>query len=259
MGGQSSRISLREAGIRLKGIILAVGTVTPLYPLTQKISKHLQSVGRLPMIVFSVLKLKQASIHDIVVVTGIQSAGLYSELLGNGKEWGVNITTRIQEEESGMVHALTLAEDFIEPYEKFVVLSGDNVFEDSLEHPVQQFILQEKGAKVLLKEVENPQRYGVPILKNNEIIFIEDKPSRPKSPYCITGIYMYHADVFEVSKRLETSAYNVLEITDLNNFYAVEGTLTLNVLEGWWTEVRTQEVFEELAVRLSKDLSHNYM
>jgi glucose-1-phosphate thymidylyltransferase len=207
------------------------------------------------MILYSVLKLKEAGINDILVVTGKQSAGLYTELLGSGLEWNVNITFRIQEEAGGIAQALALAQDFIQPNGKFVVILGDNLFEDSLQEPIKQFMLQEKGAKVLLKEMVGLQRFGVPILKNNEIIFIEEKPNIPKSPYCVTGIYMYHADVFEVTKRLEPSARNEFEITDVNNVYAAEGTLTYNILEGWWSDVGTYETLHEAGIRfLQNDL-----
>jgi glucose-1-phosphate thymidylyltransferase len=202
------------------------------------------------MILYSVLKLKEAAINDILVITGKQSASLYTELLGSGSEWNVNITFRIQEEAGGIAQALALAEDFIQPNEKFVVILGDNLFEDSLQEPIKQFMQQEKGAKVLIKEMADLQRFGVPILKNNEIIFIEEKPNIPKSPYCVTGIYMYHADVFEVTKRLEPSARNEFEITDVNNVYAAEGTLTYNILEGWWSDVGTHETLQEAGIRL---------
>jgi glucose-1-phosphate thymidylyltransferase len=207
------------------------------------------------MILYSVLKLKEAAINDILVITGKQSANLYAELLGSGSEWNVNITFRIQEEAGGIAQALALAEDFIQPNEKFVVILGDNLFEDSLQEPIKQFMQQEKGAKVLIKEMADLQRFGVPILKNNEIIFIEEKPNIPKSPYCVTGIYMYHADVFEVTKRLEPSARNEFEITDVNNVYAAEGTLTYNILEGWWSDVGTHETLQEAGIRfLQNDL-----
>jgi glucose-1-phosphate thymidylyltransferase len=184
---------------------------------------------------------------------GKQSAGLYTELLGSGSEWNVNITFRIQEEASGIVQALALAEEFIQTNEKFVVILGDNLFDDSLQELIKQFMQQEKGAKVLLKEMVDLQRFDVPILKNNQIIFIEGKPNMPKSPYCVTGIYMYHADVFEVIKYLEPSVRIEFEITDINNVYAAKGTLTFGILEGWWTEVWTYETLHEASVRLSRN------
>jgi glucose-1-phosphate thymidylyltransferase len=244
----------------MKGIILAGGKGTRLYPITKIIDKNLLPVGRKPMILYNVLKLKQAEINDILVVTGKQSAGLYTELLGSGSEWNVNITLRIQEEAGGIAQALALAEDFIQPNEKFVVILGDNLFEDSLQDPIKQFMLQEKGAMVLLKEAaQDLQSYGVPIMKNNEIIFIEEKPNIPKSPYCVTGIYMYHADVFEVSKHWELSAHGEYEITDVNNAYAAEGTLTFGILEGWWTVAETYEALQKAAVQLSQsELNESY-
>jgi glucose-1-phosphate thymidylyltransferase len=236
----------------LKGVIIAGGEGTRLNPITKFINKNLLLVGRKPMILHNVLKLKQAGIHNILVIIGKQSAGLYMELLGSGSEWDVNITFRIQEEASGIVQALILAEEFIQPNEKFVVILGNNLFDDSLQEPIKQFMQQEKGAKVLLKEMVDLQRFDVPILKNNQIIFIEGKPNIPKSPYCVTGIYMFHADVFEVTKYLEPSAHNELEITDVNNVYAVKGTLTFGILDGWWTDVGSYENLHEASVRLSR-------
>jgi glucose-1-phosphate thymidylyltransferase len=237
----------------LKGVIIADGEGKHLYPITKIINKNLLLVGRKPMILHNVLKLKQAGIDNILVIMGKQSAGLYIELLGSGSEWNVNITFRIQEEANGSAQALALAEEFIQTNEKFVVILGDNLFDDSLLEPIKQFMQQEKGAKVLLKEMVDLQRYDVPILKNNQIIFIEGKPNMPKSPYCVTGIYMYHDDVFKVTKYLEPTARNELEITDINNVYAAKGTLTFDFLEGWWTEVGTYETLQEASVRLSRN------
>jgi glucose-1-phosphate thymidylyltransferase len=237
----------------LKGVIIAGGEGARLYPITKIMNKTLLLVGRKPMILHNVLKLKQAGIDNILVIMGKQSAGLYTELLGSGSEWNVNITFRIQEEASGIAQALALAEEFIPSNEKFIVILGDNLFDDSLQEPIKQFIQQEKGAKVLLKEMVDLQRFDVPILKNNQIIFIEGKPNMPKSPYCVTGIYMYDADVFEVAKYLEPSARSQLEITEVNNVYAAKGTLTFNILEGWWTDVRTYETLHEASIRLSRN------
>ena len=204
------------------------------------------------MILHSVMKLKEAAVEDILVVIGKQSAGLYSELLGSGKEWNVNLTFRIQEEAGGIAQALLAAEGFIQPHEKFIVILGDNLFENSLHEAMKQFMLQEQGARVLLKEAADLRRYGVPIIRNNEIIFIEEKPSRPKSPYCVTGIYMYHGDVFSIAKQLNPSFRGELEISDVNNVYAAAGTLNYSILDGWWTDAGTHEAIEAAAIRLSQ-------
>lgn len=236
----------------MKGIILAGGTGTRLHPLTKMINKHLLPVGKYPMIYYGVEKLREAGVRDILIVMGKHSAGLYTEFLGGGKEWGVNITYKIQEEAGGIAHALALAQDFIHPGEKFVVLLGDNLFEDSLAKYVQDFKNQEKGAKVVLKEVADPRRYGVPILFEDKIIWIEEKPTMPKSKYCVTGVYMYDYGVFDVIKQINPSDRGELEITDVNNIYATFGNLHFVILNGWWTDAGTHASLHEASLRMYK-------
>lgn len=234
----------------MKGVILAGGTGTRLRPLTKFLNKHLLPVGRYPMIYYAVEKLRSAGIEDILIVTGKQSAGLFCDLFGSGKEWGVRITYKMQEEAGGIAQALATAENFILPHEKFVVHLGDNLFDEPLIHFVKDFNNQEKGAKVLLKKVDDPRRYGVPEMEGNKIKQIEEKPSDPKSPYTVTGIYMYDGSVFEVIRRIKPSGRGELEITDVNNVYASEGTLTFNILTGWWIDAGTFESLHEANIHL---------
>ncbi|KKO54277.1 sugar phosphate nucleotidyltransferase [Paenibacillus sp. DMB20] len=236
----------------MKGVILAGGTGTRLYPLTKIINKHLLPVGKIPMICHGIEKLRNAGIVDILLVISKQSAGLYTELLGGGKEWGVHLTYKVQEEAGGIAQALSLAEPFMEPNEKFVVLLGDNLFEDPLTTYVQFFRKQAEGARVLLKQVHDPRRYGVPILEGDKIIKIEEKPAEPKSDYCVTGIYMYDTAVFDKIRSIKPSDRGELEITDVNNVYASEGQLAYDVLAGWWTDAGTFQSLHQASDRLLK-------
>lgn len=225
----------------MKGIILAGGKGTRLLPLTKIINKHLLPVGKFPMIYYGIEKLRLSGITDILLVVGQEAAGLYAELLGSGKELGVNLTYKVQEEAGGIAQAVSLARDFILPGEKFVVLLGDNLFEHSLEPYVKEYIKQEKGARVLLKKAKNLTSYGVPILLEDKILWIEEKPNKPKSNYCVTGIYMYDDKVFDIISRMTPSHRGELEITDVNNVYAAEGLLAYSILDGWWTDAGTFE------------------
>jgi glucose-1-phosphate thymidylyltransferase len=229
----------------MKGVILAGGTGTRLFPLTTILNKHLLHVGKYPMIHYSVLKLRDAGIDQILLITGKQSAGLFMDYFGSGKDFGVQITYKIQDDAGGIAQALLLAEFFIKLNEKFIVILGDNLFEDSLDEFVQQFHHQKGGAKVILKWIKDPRRYGVPLLQNNNILFIEEKPMTPKSHYCVTGIYMYESEVFEVVKQLKPSSRGELEITDVNNHYAMEERLTYGTLQGWWIDAGTHQSLQK--------------
>lgn len=234
----------------MKGVVLAGGTGTRLLPLTKIINKHLLPVGKYPMIHYAIAKLSEANIRDILLVTGKQSAGLYTDYLGSGDEWGVRITYKIQDEAGGIAQALALAEDFIRPREKFVVLLGDNLFGDALFPYTEHFARQERGAMVLLKPVNNPNRYGVPRFEHDRIVVIEEKPEHPPSDYCVTGIYMYDEGVFEVIRTIRPSDRGELEITDVNNVYASQGELAYRILEGWWTDAGTYESLYEATRRM---------
>lgn len=222
----------------MKGIILAGGTGTRLYPLTKVTNKHLLPVGKYPMIFHAVYKLRQADIQDILIVTGKDHMGDVVNLLGSGKEMGVTFTYKVQDEAGGIAQALDLAEQFVGDDQMLVIL-GDNVFEDDISPYVQNFRNQVSGAKLLLQQVEDPKRFGVAELQGNRIVSIEEKPQEPKSDYAVTGIYMFDHSVFDIVKTLKPSARGELEITDVNNAYIAKGELTFDILQGWWTDAGT--------------------
>ncbi|MFC4303412.1 sugar phosphate nucleotidyltransferase [Cohnella boryungensis] len=222
----------------MKGIILAGGTGSRLYPLTKVTNKHLLPVGKYPMIFHAVAKLKEAEITDILIVTGKEHMGDVVNLLGSGSDMGVTFTYKVQDEAGGIAQALGLAENFAGGVPVVVIL-GDNVFSDSIAPYARTFAEQGKGAKILLHEVHDPQRYGVPELDESRIVSIEEKPNEPKSSYAVTGIYMFDARVFDIIKRLRPSARGELEITDVNNAYIAAGELGYEILKGWWTDAGT--------------------
>ncbi|WP_127578853.1 sugar phosphate nucleotidyltransferase [Paenibacillus koleovorans] len=234
----------------MKGVLLAGGTGTRLNPMTKLVNKHLLPVGKYPMIHYAIRKFQQAGIQEVLLVMGKHSAGMYIDYLGGGKDHGVRMTYRVQEEAGGIAQALALAEGFVPDNEKFMVLLGDNLYEDSLAPAVEQFARQPEGAMVMLKEVPDPRRYGVPILHNENILFIEEKPSVPKSNYSVTGIYMYDAGVFDIIRTIRPSQRGELEITDVNNVYAAAGKLTYGVLQGWWTDAGTFSSLQEAGAKL---------
>ena len=225
----------------MKGIILAGGLGTRLYPLTKITNKHLLPVHDRPMIYYPLQTLINAGIRDILIVTGGNNAGDFLRLLGNGKEFGLqHINYTYQEGEGGIAAALSLAEYF-SGGEKVCVVLGDNLIEKNIAHAVRAFQSQDKGAKILLKEVPDPQLFGVPEIRKGKIVGIEEKPKAPKSNFAVIGIYMYDATVFEIIKTLKPSNRGELEITDVNNEYLRRGNLTHDILEGWWTDAGTFE------------------
>ncbi|MDQ0890929.1 glucose-1-phosphate thymidylyltransferase [Paenibacillus sp. V4I9] len=236
----------------MKGIILAGGTGSRLYPLTKVTNKHLLPVGKYPMIFHSVAKLKQADINDILIVTGKDHMGDVVNLLGSGREMGVTFTYKVQDEAGGIAQALALAQQFVGD-DKMVVILGDNVFEDSIAPFVNGFRTQHNGAKILIQLVQDPQRYGVPELQGDKIISIEEKPKLPKSNYAVTGIYMYDSSVFDIVKTLKPSDRGELEITDVNNAFIEKNELTYDILQGWWTDAGTHASLAK-ANELSKEL-----
>jgi len=227
----------QEAG--MKGVVLAGGTGSRLYPLTKITNKHLLPVYDKPMICYPIQTLVDAGIRDILIVTGGRNAGDFLRLLANGKEFGLrHLNYTYQEGEGGIAEALALAEHFADS-EKLCVILGDNIIERSIRHAVDEFRRQPAGAKILLKEVPDAERFGVAEIRGDRIISIEEKPKRPKSNYAVTGIYMYDATVFDKIRRLEPSERGELEITDVNNSYIREGSMTFSFLEGWWTDAGT--------------------
>jgi glucose-1-phosphate thymidylyltransferase len=225
----------------MKGVILAGGLGTRLYPLTKVTNKHLLPVYDKPMIYYPIQALINAGIDDILIVTGGNNAGDFLKLLGNGKEFGLkHINYTYQEGEGGIAEALRLAE-FFASGEKVCVVLGDNIIEKNIRRAVKNFQKQKEGGKILLKEVPDPQRFGVPELREDRIVRIEEKPKKPKSQYAVIGIYLYDNDVFDIIKTLKPSNRGELEITDVNNRYIEKGLMTWDILEGWWTDAGTFE------------------
>ena len=229
----------------MKGVILAGGLGTRLYPLTKVTNKHLLPVYNKPMIYYPIQTLINAGITDILLVTGGNGAGDFLRLLGNGKEFGLqHLNYTYQEGEGGIAAALSLAEFFVQN-EPVCVMLGDNIIERNIGQVIWAYEKQGKGAKILLKEVKDPQRFGVPVFDKNRILRIEEKPKVPKSPYAVTGIYCFDHDVFDIIRTLKPSARGELEITDVNNVYIERGLMTWDLLEGWWTDAGT---FESLSL-----------
>jgi glucose-1-phosphate thymidylyltransferase len=223
----------------MKGIVLAGGLGSRLSPLTRITNKHLLPVFDQPMIYYPIRCLVEAGIHDILVVTGGNSAGDFLKLLRNGAEFGLSrIHYAYQEGEGGIAAALSLAEDFADKEPVCVVL-GDNILENSIAAFVKKFRHQGSGAKILLSEVPDPQRFGVPVIEDDRIVRIEEKPADPKSSYAVIGVYMYDNRVFEIIKTLKPSGRGELEITDVNNQYIDWGDLSWDVIDGWWTDAGT--------------------
>lgn len=228
----------------LRGIILAGGTGSRLMPLTKVTNKHLLPIGQKPMIYYPIEKLTSIGIREILIVTGIEHMGDVVSLLGSGKQFGCHFTYKVQDEAGGIAQALGLAENFAQR-QPVVVILGDNVFEDNLKDYADRFISQKTGARVLLKQVPTPQRFGVALLSDDKIIGIEEKPKKPKSDYAIIGIYFYDASVFDVIRELKPSGRGELEITDVNNAYIAKNQLAYDILEGWWTDAGTFESLDK--------------
>ncbi len=225
----------------MKGVVLAGGLGTRLHPLTKVTNKHLLPIYNKPMIYYPIELMVNAGIRDILIVTGGKNAGDFLRLLGNGKEFGLNhINYTYQEGEGGIAAALSLAEFFADKNPICVIL-GDNIVQGSIARYVENFHKQKSGARILLKEVTDPQRFGVPEIQGSKILRIDEKPERPASNYAVTGIYMYDAEVFEIIKSLKPSKRGELEITDVNNSYIDRGAMQYDILDGWWTDAGTFE------------------
>ncbi len=223
----------------MRGVVLAGGLGSRLDPFTRIINKHLLPVYDKPMIYYPIQTLVNAGIEQIMVVTGGQNTGDFLRLLGNGKEFGLkHLDYTYQEGEGGIAEALLLAQHFSRG-EKLCVILGDNIIEQNIVTSVEAFRKQQNGARILLKEVADPSRFGVPKFSKNTIASIEEKPETPKSSYAVTGIYMYDGTVFDKINMLERSARGELEITEVNNHYIDEGTMHWDVLHGWWTDAGT--------------------
>lgn len=226
----------------MKGIILAGGYGTRLAPMTRVTNKHLLPVYDKPMIYYPIQCLVNAGINDIMVVTGGNNAGDFLELLGNGKDFGLKeLHYTYQEGAGGIAAALKLTEEFADG-DKIAVILGDNIIENNINKAVSDFIKQPTGAKIMLKQVDDPQRFGVAeVDSNGNVLNIIEKPKEPKSDLAVIGIYMYDNNVYEIAANLKPSARGELEITDVNNEYIRRGTMTCEILEGWWTDAGTIE------------------
>ena len=224
----------------VKGIILAGGVGSRLAPLTEITNKHLLPVGKEPMIWHPVRQLVGSGVGEILIVTSTHHMGSVIQSLGSGKRFGCEFTYRVQEEAGGIAHALALAETF-SAGERTVVILGDNVFEHSIGPHVNDFRRQKRGARVLLKEVGDPERFGIAALDEKVILAIEEKPKQPKSNYAVVGCYMYDEQVFEMIGRTQRSARGELEITAVNNFYIEKNQLEYGFVKGRWTDAGTFE------------------
>ncbi len=229
--------------MNVRGIVLAGGTGSRLRPLTKVTNKHLLPVGQKPMIYYPIERLTGIGIEEILIVTGVEHMGDVVGLLGSGKEFGCRFTYKVQDEAGGIAQALGLAENFANGQSVAVIL-GDNVFQGDLTEYARSFAEQGQGARLLLKEVPDPERFGVAEIADGLVLGIEEKPKAPKSNYAIIGVYFYDATVFDIIRTLSPSARGELEITDVNNAYIRKGQLAYDILQGWWTDAGT---FESLA------------
>lgn len=221
----------------MKGVILAGGTGSRLYPLTKVTNKHLLPVYDKPMIFYPIQTLINAGIKEIMIVSGRGHAGHFLELLGSGADHGVHFTYEIQEQAGGIAQALSLAEDFVDG-DSVTVILGDNIFQDDIKEDVANF---NDGARIFLKEVSDAHRFGVAELKGDKVIGIEEKPKEPKSNFAVTGLYIYDSKVFSAIKTLKPSGRGELEITDVNNYYINKGAMKYGILEGFWSDAGTFE------------------
>ena len=224
----------------LRGVVLAGGTGSRLFPLTKVTNKHLLPIGREPMIFYPVKKLIEAGIREILIVTGTEHMGAVVSLLGSGKEFGCEFTYRVQDEAGGIAQALGLARRFGRGGRLAVIL-GDNIFESSIAPFAEAYRRQPRGAKVLLQEVHDPGRYGVAVTEAGKVVRIIEKPKDPPTNLAVTGIYFYDTALYEIIAELKPSKRGELEITDVNNAYIARGELSFDVLPGWWTDAGTFE------------------
>ncbi|HSW00621.1 MAG TPA: sugar phosphate nucleotidyltransferase [Sedimentisphaerales bacterium] len=224
----------------LRGVVLAGGTGSRLRPLTKVTNKHLLPVGPKPMIYYPIEKFLGVGIEEILIVTGVEHMGSVVGSLGSGREFGCRFTYKVQDEAGGIAQALGLAENFARGQPLAVIL-GDNIFQSNLKQHAERFLAQGGGARLLLKEVTDPERFGVAEIRDGRVVGVEEKPKAPKSNYAITGIYFYDGEVFDIIRKLKPSGRGELEITDVNNWYIQKRQLSCDFLEGWWTDAGTFE------------------
>lgn len=238
--------------MNLKGVVLAGGTGSRLMPLTKVTNKHLLPIGHKPMIYYPIEKLLAAGIEDILIVTGIEHMGDVVNLLGSGKDFNCRFTYKVQDEAGGIAQALSLAEGF-SANGAIAVILGDNIFHTNLKKHAEKFRAQKNGARVLLKEVDDPQRFGVAEVIGDKVVNIVEKPKEPKSSFAVTGIYFYDNSVFETIRTLKPSARGELEVTDINNAYIAKNQLTYDIIEGWWSDAGTFESLKRVNELVAKE------
>jgi len=236
----------------LRGVILAGGTGSRLMPLTTVTNKHLLPVGKKPMIYYPIEKLISVGIKQILIVTGVEHMGDVVSLLGSGKNFNCQFTYKVQDEAGGIAQALSLAENFAGG-QPIAVILGDNIFQANLKKHAEKFIAQKKGARVLLKQVSDPHRFGVAQISDTKVIKIDEKPKNPKSDYAVTGIYFYDGAVFDIIKTLKPSGRGELEITDVNNAYIEKGQMSYDMLDGWWSDAGTFESLSRVNELVAKE------
>jgi glucose-1-phosphate thymidylyltransferase len=236
----------------LRGVILAGGTGSRLRPLTKVTNKHLLPVGQKPMIYYPVEKFTSIGIEQILIVTGVEHMGDVVGLLGSGRQFNCRFTYKVQDQAGGIAQALGLAEGFSNN-EPMAVILGDNIFQANLKKYADSFLAQKTGARLLLKKVPNPQRFGVAQISDSRVIRIDEKPKKPASDYAVTGIYFYDCTVFDTIRTLKPSARGELEITDVNNAYIAKGQLSYDILDGWWTDAGTFESLNKANELVAKE------
>ncbi|RAP33582.1 spore coat protein [Candidatus Marinamargulisbacteria bacterium SCGC AG-439-L15] len=237
---------------RLKGVILAGGTGSRLYPLTKVTNKHLLPVGKEPMIYYPIHRLIEVGITEILIVTGIDHMGSVVSLLGSGKDFGCHFTYRVQDEAGGIAQALHLAKDFANE-DPLMVILGDNIFMENLSPYVEKFMAQDSGARLLLKEVKEPERFGVARIEGDKIVEIEEKPDTPKSSHAVTGIYLYDSQVFDFISECHPSNRGELEITDVNNLYIQKDACFFDHMQGWWSDAGTFDSLDHVNALLREN------
>ncbi len=236
----------------LRGVILAGGTGSRLRPLTKVTNKHLLPVGQKPMIYYPIEKLTSIGIEQILIVTGVEYMGDVVGLLGSGREFNCHFTYKVQDQAGGIAQALGLAEGFSNEGPLAVIL-GDNIFQANLKKYADKFIEQKSGARLLLKKIPDPQRFGVALVSDTKVIRIDEKPEKPESDYVVTGIYFYDPTVFDIIRTLKPSARGELEITEVNNTYIKRGQLAYDILDGWWTDAGTFESLNKASELVAKE------
>ena len=242
----------KETDMDIKGVVLAGGTGSRLMPLTKVTNKHLLPVGHKPMIYYPIEKFLSAGIKEILIVTGVEHMGDVVTLLGSGKDFKCRFTYKVQDEAGGIAQALSLAENFATG-QPIAVILGDNIFQASLKEHAEKFAKQKHGARVLLQEVPDPNRFGVAELSGKKVVGIEEKPKKPKTNLAVTGIYFYDGNVFDIIRTLKPSARGELEITDVNNAYISKGQLEYDILDGWWSDAGTFDSLNRVNELVAKE------